>query len=70
VVAQSNAAGRLIDNVDDYPGLQWYLSLGGRVRLDSGWGVEGGFTENLANQQATTDFGVQARVTRTLGSRR
>ncbi len=70
LIAQSNAAGRLIDDVDQYPGVQWYVSLGGRLRLDSGWAVEGGFTENLANQQATTDFGVQARVARGFGQRR
>jgi Protein of unknown function (DUF3187) len=70
VLAQSNAAGRLITNIDHYSGIQWYLTLGGRLRLDSGWTVEGGFTENIASQQATTDFGVQLGVTRAFGSRR
>jgi hypothetical protein len=69
-VAQSNAAGRLITNVDRYPAIQWYVSLGSRLRLDSGWTAEGGFTENIANQQATTDFGVQVTLSRRFGRRR
>ena len=70
VLAQSNAAGRLVTNVDHYPWIQWYLSLGARLRMDSGWALEGGFTENIAEQQATTDFGVQLGLTRRLPSRR
>lgn len=69
-VAQSNAAGRLITDVDRYPAVQWYLSLGSRLRLDSGWTAEAGFTENIANQQATTDFGIQVTLSRRLGRRR
>ncbi|MFI5184450.1 MAG: DUF3187 family protein [Vicinamibacteria bacterium] len=68
-VAQSSAAGRLVSNVADYPGLQWYLALGSRLNLDSGYSIEAGFTENLANQQATTDFGVQIGVSRRFGRR-
>jgi hypothetical protein len=70
IVAQSNAAGRLVTNVDRYPSIQWYLSLGGRLQLDAGWMFEGGFTENIASQQGTTDFGIQLRVARSLGRRR
>lgn len=69
-LAESNAAGRLITNVDRYPAIQWYLSLGFRLRLDRGWALEGGFTENIMDQQATTDFGVQMGITRRLGARR
>lgn len=68
-IAQSSAAGRLVENVADYPGLQWYLALGARFNLDSGYSVEGGFTENIANQQVTTDFGVQVGVSRRFGRR-
>jgi Protein of unknown function (DUF3187) len=68
-IAQSSAAGRLVENVADYPGLQWYLALGARLNLDSGYTVEAGFTENIANQQATTDFGVQVGVSRRFGRR-
>jgi len=69
-VAQSNAAGRLVTNVDRYPAIEWYLSLGPRLRLDSGFILEAGFTENIANQQATTDFGVQMTLSRRFGTRR
>ncbi len=68
-IAQSSAAGRLVKNVADYPGLQWYLALGARLNLDSGYSIEGGFTENIANQQVTTDFGVQVGVSRRFGRR-
>ncbi len=68
-VAQSSAASRLVRNVADYPGLQWYLAMGARLNLDSGYSVEAGFTENIANQQATTDFGVQVGVSRRFGRR-
>jgi hypothetical protein len=69
-IAQSSAAGRLVRNIEAYPGLQWYLALGARFNLDSGYGIEAGFTENIANQQATTDFGVQIGVSRRFGRRR
>jgi hypothetical protein len=69
-LAESNAAGRLVTNVDRYPAIQWYLSLGFRFRLDRGWAFEGGFTENIMDQQATTDFGVQMGIRRRLGARR
>jgi Protein of unknown function (DUF3187) len=68
-IAQTSAAGRLVENVAQYPGLQWYLALGARLNLDSGYSIEGGFTENIANQQVTTDFGVQVGVSRRFGRR-
>jgi hypothetical protein len=69
VVAQTAATSRLVTNLASYPGLQWYLSLGARLNLDSGTTVEGGFTENIANQQATTDFGIQVAFSRRFGRR-
>jgi len=68
-VGQSSASGRLVQNVTAYPGLQWYLALGARLNLDSGHTIEAGFTENIARQQATTDFGVQITVSRRFGRR-
>jgi hypothetical protein len=56
VVAETNAASRLVENVQSYPGLHWIVNvtaridLGGRTRLDLG------FTENLMSQMTTTDF--------------
>jgi hypothetical protein len=56
LVAETDAASRLVENVQSYPGLHWILNitaridLGGRTRLDLG------FTENLVSQLTTTDF--------------
>jgi len=66
-VAQTAAASRLVTNLARYPALEWYLSLGARLNLDSGTTIEAAFTENIANQQATTDFGVQIGVSRRFG---
>jgi uncharacterized protein DUF3187 len=70
IVAQTAATSRLVTNVSGYPGLQWYLSLGARLNLDSGTTLEAGFTENLASQQATTDFGIQMSLSRRFGWKR
>jgi hypothetical protein len=56
IVAETDAASRLVENVHSYPGLHWIVNvtaridLGGRTRLDLG------FTENLKSQLTTTDF--------------
>jgi hypothetical protein len=56
LVAETDAASRLVENVHSYPGLHWIVNvtsridLGGRTRLDLG------FTENLKSQLTTTDF--------------
>jgi len=62
LLGETSAASRLVTNLARYPGLQWYLNLGGRLNLDSGWGVEASFSENIAEQQATTDFGIQLGI--------
>jgi hypothetical protein len=67
LVGQTAATSRLVTNLSSYPGLQWYLSLGARLNLDSGTTIEGGFTENIGDQEATTDFGVQVALSRRLG---
>lgn len=66
LLAETSAASRLVTNLALYPGLQWYLNLGARMNLDSGWTLEGGFSENIAAQQATTDFGLQVGLVRRL----
>lgn len=56
LVAETDAASRLVENVHSYPGVHWVVNvtarvdLGGRTRLDLG------FTENLVSQLTTTDF--------------
>jgi hypothetical protein len=64
LIAETSAAGRLVTNLDRYPGMQSYLRMGAKVDLSRRWRLEGGFTENLADQQATTDFGIFTGVIR------
>jgi hypothetical protein len=66
LLGETSAASRLVTNLAAYPGLQWYLNLGARMNLDSGWTIEGGFSENIAQQQSTTDFAIQVGLTRRL----
>jgi len=63
-LAETSAAGRLVTNLDRYPGLQSYLRLGTKLDLSPRWRLEAGFTENLADQQATTDFGIFSGIIR------
>lgn len=63
VLAETSVSSRLVTNLARYPGLQQYLKLGTKVDL-RGWTVEGGFTEGLIGQQATTDFGIMAGLVR------
>ena len=56
VVAETDAASRLVENVHSYPGLHWILNVTGRVDLGHGTRLDVGFTENLKSQLATTDF--------------
>jgi len=70
LLAETSAASRLVTNLARYPALEWYLRLNARLNLASGWSFEGGFAEGLSNQQATTDFGIQAGLVRRLGVRR
>jgi hypothetical protein len=56
VVAETNAASRLVENVDSYPGLHWVLDVTGRIDLGERARLDLGFTENLKSQLSTTDF--------------
>ena len=40
------------------------VRLGTKLDLSPRWRLEAGFTENLADQQATTDFGVFSGIVR------
>jgi len=64
VVAETSAASRLVTNLDEYPGLQSYLRLGTKIDLSARWRLEAGFTENLVDQNATTDFGIFSGIVR------
>lgn len=64
LLVQGDAASRLVTSFADYPSLQSYLRIGAKVDLGQPWVLEGGFTENLSDQQATTDFGVFVGLSR------
>ncbi len=64
LLAQVDGAGRLLADVAQYASLQSYLRLGARLDLGRRFQLSAGFTENLVEQQATTDFGIFAGLTR------
>jgi Protein of unknown function (DUF3187) len=64
LLIEMSAASRLVDNVADYPGLQMYFRMGAKLDLGERWRVEGGFVEGVSSIQSTTDFGIQAGVSR------
>lgn len=63
-LVQVEGASRMIEEVADFPGRHSYLRMGARWRLSERWTLEGGFTENLTHQQATTDFGISLGLSR------
>ncbi len=56
LVAETNAASRLVTNVAAYPGLHWIVNVTGRLDLGEHTRLDLGFTENIASQLTTTDF--------------
>jgi hypothetical protein len=56
VVAETNAASRLVENVDSYPGLHWIVNVTARIDIGDRARLDLGFTENLKSQLTTTDF--------------
>jgi hypothetical protein len=56
LVAETDAASRLVENVDSYPGLHWIVNVTGRIDLGGRTRLDLGFTENLKSQLTTTDF--------------
>jgi hypothetical protein len=62
LVAETDAAGRLVRNVDRYPGTHWILNVSGRIDLGERTRLDLGFTENLRSQRSTTDFAMYAGV--------
>jgi hypothetical protein len=63
-VAQADGGGRLVSNLLRYPGIQSYFRLGLKCDVGKQAGFEVAFTENVKNQQGTTDFSVYAAVVR------
>jgi hypothetical protein len=58
LVGETNAATRLVRNIDSYPGTHWMANLGGRVDLGPRTRLDVFVTENILSQLSTTDFGV------------
>ncbi len=56
LVAETNAATRLVENIDTYPGTHWILNVTGRIDLSRAARLDLGFTENFKSQLTTTDF--------------
>jgi len=56
LVAETDAASRLVENVHSYPGLHWIVNVTGRIDLGGRTRLDLGLTENLKSQLTTTDF--------------
>lgn len=56
LVAETNAASRLVENIDSYPGVHWIVNVTGRLDLTRRARLDIGFTENIWSQLTTTDF--------------
>jgi hypothetical protein len=58
LLAETNAASRLVRNIASYPGVHWVVNVEGRLDLAPDLRLDLGFTENLMDQQSTTDLGL------------
>src|SRR5262245_30498010 len=58
LVGETDAASRLVENIDRYAGLHWMVNVSSRIDVARSTRLEIGFTENIANQLSTADFGV------------
>jgi Protein of unknown function (DUF3187) len=56
LVAETDAASRLIENIEMYPGVHWIVNVTGRIDLGRKTRLDVGFTENIMSQLTTTDF--------------
>ena len=60
LVAETDAATRLVANIARYPGTHWMLNVAGRIDLGTRTRLDLGFTENFKDQRSTTDFALYA----------
>ncbi len=63
LIVETNAASRLIANIDSYPGVHWLLNVSGRLDTGRKTRLDLGFTENIMNQDSTTDFALFLALT-------
>jgi Protein of unknown function (DUF3187) len=58
LLAETNAATRLVSNIDRYPGTHWMVNLGGRIDLGARSRLDVFISENILSQLSTTDFAI------------
>jgi hypothetical protein len=63
-LVQGELANRLITDVPRMPGAHGYLRLGLRIDIARGYTLDAGFTEGIHALESTTDFGIQAGLSR------
>lgn len=63
LLLETNAASRLIANIESYPGTHWLVNLGGRIDLGQRSRLDVFMTENIVSQQSTTDFALYFALT-------
>ena len=64
LIVQLEGASRLVQDLARFPASHIYLRIGAKLDIGERWMLEGGFTENIKHQQATTDFGITLGLTR------
>jgi hypothetical protein len=62
LVVETGAASRLVENIDTYPGVHWTINFEGRLDLGETTQLDLGLTENLIDQQCTTDLAFYVAV--------
>jgi hypothetical protein len=62
LLAETNAASRLVANIARYPGTHWLLNVTGRIDVGRRTRLDLGFTENIKNQLSTTDFALYSAL--------
>jgi hypothetical protein len=56
LVLEASAATRLVRNISRYPGTHWLVNMGTRIDLGGRTRLDVGMTENIIDQQSTTDL--------------
>ena len=63
LLVETNAASRLVANIEKYPGTHWIVNFGGRLDLGRRMRLDFFLTENIISQQTTTDFAIYTGLT-------
>jgi hypothetical protein len=62
LVAETDAATRLIRDISRYPGGHWIVNVDAKIDISRRARLELGFTENLMSQVSTTDFAMHGGI--------